>query len=313
MLPHVVLARPHATSATLYPGDLIGRLPSAALVIDDPYVSEAHCMVSLRGARLWLVGLRGGMRLRDQRTWRSELELKSGQLVQLAQSTTDPESPSTLAVAKVVLPTHVLAVVGVARHALPLDRPEWSFFLDPLRAQPGLRPDAAARLWRTHERWSFQGPSGERVPVGPGDGVQVGQHHISFEAVPASEVPGTPRTGAAPLRLSFRPDSTEVASVGRPAPVLFRGNAHQILLQTAILTQRASEAVHWRDVASGIWSSDPLRLEKNWTKGLRRLKDALEERGLPRDLVTSESGYVSLGLREGVDKVQFLDGAEDWF
>ena len=39
-------------------GDLIGRLPSAALVVDDPRVSEAHAIVSLRRAALHLLALR---------------------------------------------------------------------------------------------------------------------------------------------------------------------------------------------------------------------------------------------------------------
>lgn len=40
------------------PGDLIGRLPGAALQIADPRVSEAHAMVSLRAGELVLLALR---------------------------------------------------------------------------------------------------------------------------------------------------------------------------------------------------------------------------------------------------------------
>lgn len=47
--------------ATLVPGDLIGRMWSAALFLDDPRVSEAHAMVSLRGDRLELLSLRGAL------------------------------------------------------------------------------------------------------------------------------------------------------------------------------------------------------------------------------------------------------------
>jgi pSer/pThr/pTyr-binding forkhead associated (FHA) protein len=50
MLATVRLRLPDGSTTTLAPGDIIGRMASAALVLDDGRVSEAHAMVSLRGA-----------------------------------------------------------------------------------------------------------------------------------------------------------------------------------------------------------------------------------------------------------------------
>lgn len=41
------------------PGDILGRLPTAAVRLNDPRISEAHALVSLRGRTLRLLALRG--------------------------------------------------------------------------------------------------------------------------------------------------------------------------------------------------------------------------------------------------------------
>jgi pSer/pThr/pTyr-binding forkhead associated (FHA) protein len=43
----------------LGPGDIIGRLETATLRINEPQLSEAHALVSLRGEQLVLLALRG--------------------------------------------------------------------------------------------------------------------------------------------------------------------------------------------------------------------------------------------------------------
>jgi pSer/pThr/pTyr-binding forkhead associated (FHA) protein len=58
-MPASALVRlPDGSVETLYVGDIVGRTWSAAVRIDDPDVSEAHALVSLRGERLWLLALR---------------------------------------------------------------------------------------------------------------------------------------------------------------------------------------------------------------------------------------------------------------
>ena len=43
----------------LVSGDIIGRIWGAALRLDDPQISEAHALVSMRGTALKLLALRG--------------------------------------------------------------------------------------------------------------------------------------------------------------------------------------------------------------------------------------------------------------
>ena len=56
----VYLLTPDGEEHALIPGDLIGRMHTAALHLDDGRVSEAHAMVSLRDGSLRLLSLRGG-------------------------------------------------------------------------------------------------------------------------------------------------------------------------------------------------------------------------------------------------------------
>ncbi len=56
--PFVRLRTHDGVTADVPPGGLIGRLPGAALRLDDPLVSEAHALVSLRGRKLKLLALR---------------------------------------------------------------------------------------------------------------------------------------------------------------------------------------------------------------------------------------------------------------
>ena len=48
---------PDGSVETLCAGDIVGRIWSAALRIDDPDISEAHALLSLRGEGLWLLAL----------------------------------------------------------------------------------------------------------------------------------------------------------------------------------------------------------------------------------------------------------------
>ena len=52
---------PDGSARELRPGDIIGRMRGAALCLDDPRISEAHALVSLRGSTLRLLALRGRM------------------------------------------------------------------------------------------------------------------------------------------------------------------------------------------------------------------------------------------------------------
>jgi hypothetical protein len=63
----------------LRPGDIVGRMPTAALQLNDPRVSEAHGLVSLRGYRLRLLSLRGRFAVAGRPT--TDLELEPGLVI----------------------------------------------------------------------------------------------------------------------------------------------------------------------------------------------------------------------------------------
>ncbi len=59
VVPGVQVRVTNGPTLWLGPGELIGRNPVAGLTLDDASVSEAHALVSLRGGRFVLLGLRG--------------------------------------------------------------------------------------------------------------------------------------------------------------------------------------------------------------------------------------------------------------
>ncbi len=72
---------------TVHPGDLIGRLASADVVISDPRVSEAHALVSLRRRSLRLLGLRGALSVGGREV--DVVTLAPGVRVDLAEASLD--------------------------------------------------------------------------------------------------------------------------------------------------------------------------------------------------------------------------------
>lgn len=103
---YVVLACGSGPGVRMGPGDLVGRLRSADLRIDDPRVSEAHAYVSLREDSLRLLALRGGLAV-DGRLVR-EVSLARGLRILLAKG--DP--PVELVVREAVHPNAMLALRG---------------------------------------------------------------------------------------------------------------------------------------------------------------------------------------------------------
>lgn len=153
------LRLPDGTTRTLAPGELIGRLWSAAIQIDDPRVSEGHAMLSLRGGELWLLALRRRLAL-DGRSL-AELRLEVGQRIALAQGL-------EVVVEAIELPT---AVLGLEAPGLP---PTMLPGVCSLQVRPQIvlsarhEPGAACRIWDSGDGW--RRTEGDRVvPLAPGD------------------------------------------------------------------------------------------------------------------------------------------------
>lgn len=92
-------------------GDLIGRLATAAVSLDDARISEAHAIVSLRGGAMRLLALRGRFRVHGKQ--RAEVVLAPGLDVELARGI-------VLHVDEVSLPDTVLAIAGPGLPPWPL-------------------------------------------------------------------------------------------------------------------------------------------------------------------------------------------------
>lgn len=92
---HVVFRLLDGTRVTVGEGGLIGRATTAQLRLADPAVSEAHALVSRRGAELRILALRGELVVNDVPV--AEATLRARQRVHLSHDT-------TLFVEEVVLP-----------------------------------------------------------------------------------------------------------------------------------------------------------------------------------------------------------------
>ncbi len=289
----------------LYSGSIIGRMAGAALHIDDPRVSEAHAMVSLRGKGLQLLALRGS--LGDGSRWLREVNLrppKAGQAEQVVQLTEDIQ----LRVLECILPDEILALTGLGPDPIELTGAEASILDTPTRPLvAGYRPSALAWLWCSWGSWQIQVGDGTAAPLEVGQCWQIGQREVTVISRPVTDAQTTRTVSAAklrpPLKLRVGAEQTLIEVPGR-RPVRITGNAGQIIRAAAQLTW-GKDASHWRVVAGQIWSANPT--QENWYVNMRRLREKLVSVGIYKDLVRSDEGMVRLDAREGIDSVVFVE------
>lgn len=279
--------------AWLVPGDLIGRDHRCAFPITDERVSEAHALLSLRGAHLHLLNLRGGLQVhgrptRDPRlTLGMELELAPDLFVQVVD---------------LVLPRTVPFLVGPGIDA-PLER-TCSLVLHPTpHIVPGHAPQSAARFWHDGRTW-YTVSNGTTRPLTEGAPLQLEGWSGQVERrslADASVVPTREATTA--LRIEARYDTVQ----------LFRGPMHVLTLGgiPARLVHELAELegpAPWQLVARTLWShGDDLQLRRRWDKTLSRLRVALRNAGVRDDLVEpSGAGQVQLLTYPG-DEVDVRD------
>ena len=268
-------------------GDVIGRLATAALMLDDARISEAHALVSLRGGALQLLALRGRFRVAGK--VRSEVVLAEGVAVELAPGL-------VLDVHEVVLPD---ALLGIEGDGLPRQLLAGTSALDVrpvVRLRPGWHPDAAALLWRLDDTWRVRVGSGPPRPLRDGDAVDIDGWTLRAVEVPLGAA-GRPRTRAdfaAPVMLDACVDTVTV-TVGGLAPVVVGGVSGRVLAELVALGGPAS----WEAVAREVWRDDDLRvLRRRWDVAMVRLRGRLRDLGARDDLVHADgSGHVELLLR----------------
>lgn len=276
MQAHVRLRLPDGSPAHLGHGDLIGRLWSAALHLDDARVSEAHALVSLRGGELRLLALRGRFAVDGQPA--TEASLAAGQTLLLAQGL-------SLVVEEVVLPDRVLALEadGLARQLLSGVTAVYAGA--PPRLLRGHRRDAHALVWSTGVEWRVRVGEGPAAALAEGDAFTAGGVAFRAVGVPLA-VAGPARTVARgsvqdPLTIISYFDTVHLHLEGRPT-VQLRGQSARILAELVA----CGAPVSWQALAALLWPDRPeAELRRRWDVAVARLRGRLKSHGLRTDLV----------------------------
>ena len=287
---------PHGQTAVLGPGDMIGRLATATLQLDDARISEAHAMVSLRGRDLKLLALRGLFAVEGKPC--DELSLRPGLTFELARGV-------ALSVEEVQLPESLLAIEG---SGLPRQILIGSCSLV-VQPRPQLVPryqgDADAHLWDNGDSWRIRLAEREPQDFVPGQSWLI--RDIPFWAVAvALESVGrniTAMEGAIhpPLHIVANFDTVHIHVEGKLV-VTLDGISARIVSELIAVKGPAS----WALIAGQIWADEPNRtgLRRRWDISLARLRRKLRECRVRPDLIRAGgTGQVELLLASG-DRVE---------
>ncbi|MCA9490777.1 MAG: hypothetical protein KC621_12700 [Myxococcales bacterium] len=288
MRPRVRVLGPDGVSHELAPGDVVGRTASARLSLDDPRVSEAHAMVSLRDGVLKLMSLRGAFALRGQPL--RELILEPGQLIALAPGL-------VLEVQEVSLPEAVLAVEGPDLPRQPLPSVA-TLLLEPTRLVARYVDPAAARLWTHGDDWRLQVEGSPARTVDAGDTFDVaGRTYVLVELELRAAGHSPTRAGEgiqAPLVVVASYDTAHVLRQGVPVVSLSGVQARLISELAAV-----RGPIAWTALAAELWSDDDdvHLLRARLDTAISRLRRKLREGRVRTDLVrTDGAGQVELLL-----------------
>ncbi len=270
-------------------GDLIGRTPTAAVVIDDPRVSEAHAMVSLRKGELHLLSLRRMVKVGGAPV--ADVVLAPGLVIELADEV-------VVTVAEVVTPRAVLGLTLPSGEVLVLPQVA-SLTTAPVRLHSKLLPDAPAAIWSTGDEWRVR--IGAKVArVEPGDAFAVDGHHFVVTVVPIGDAGAASTEGAiasaVPLRLVAFYESVQIYQRGQKVHTI-GGTGARILSELVA----HGGPTHWEILAREIWPDEveALPLRHRWDVALSRLRARLRNAGI-RELVRADgTGQLALELYEG--------------
>jgi hypothetical protein len=281
----VTLRLPSGELHTLFHGDLIGRLWSAALRLDDARISEAHAMVSNRGREMKLLALRG--RFMVEGVTLTEVELRAGMQIMLAPGI-------ELEVAAVTLPLAVMLIEAEGLAARSIPGVLSLFGGQPPKIRTGWRPDAHGWLWPTGEGWMRSGEP--PISVHDGDAWELGGS--TFRARLEAPTSGTDPTQqvaslSLPLTLIARYDSVHIQRPGMPVLTL-SGRSARLISELVVLRQPCS----WEVLAVDLWGElDRYQLRQRWDMQLQRLRQKLRAATIRVDLVhATGNGLIELVL-----------------
>ncbi len=289
-IAHTVLRAPDGTLHQLVPGDIIGRVWTAALVVEDARVSEAHALVSLREGALVLLALRRLLRVDGREL--QQVTLVPGLRVELADGV-------GLDVEAVELPAGVLAIEGAGLGRRVLSGAAF------LRAgpRPELLPryvaDARVQLWSYGTGWRARVDDHPPYDIRAGDVVQVDDTVFRIVEVRLrdAERDGTEVGAQAPLRVVARHVTVHLHREGHPVCVL-AGVPGRIVSELAVM----GVPVSWEVLAAQVWPDETDRnaLRRRWDVHLARLRAKLREARIREDLVRPDGrGNVELVLGAG--------------
>ncbi len=283
---------PNGDTHELEPGDIIGRLWTSALYLDNPRVSEAHAMISLRDQTLKLLALRGRFAVGNVIT--SEVILQPGLAVQIVHDL-------TLLVEAVQLPCEVLAIEGdgLPRHFLS--------GVSSLRIQPrpellsGDIKDADACIWGSGIGWSLRiGPTASPRHLLAGDTFIVQGRTFQAVAVTlesagknATQMKGSLQS---PLHIAARYDVAHIYSENI-GTIAINGISARIISELVAF----GRPVDWEVLANEIWpdACEKDQLRSKFDVSLARLRKRLREARIRPDLVRANgTGQFELFLHE---------------
>lgn len=298
--------RPHVRfqigdrEAELGHGDIIGRLASAALCLDDARVSEAHAMVSLRAGVMVLLALRRRFYVEGDRLV-SEAELEPGMLIKIV-------SDVELAVEDVVLPPTVVALAvggrpGVRPYKEPLHNVA-SLVDGEHLLQHSYVAGAKAHIWSTAGAWRLQLGDDPARDLKLGDHFQVDDAQFELCQVPLVNAAIDPTFGHRPqtLELLTHYDTVHVHVHGSGHVLSVSGIAAKILSELAAI----AAPVCWQALATEFWPAeeDRMLLRRKWDVSLSRLRRKLRDAGVRTNLVRADGhGHFELLLYPG-DRVR---------
>jgi hypothetical protein len=283
----VAVAAGSHTPVVLRPGDIVGRSETAALRLNEPQISEAHAMVSLRGGRLRLLALRGPLMVDGVRV--KDVELEEGRVVGLGP-------PHTLTVLAVALPATVLALAS-DDHARLIPPPVASLCATGPALVPGCVPDADALLWSDGPGLRLRLAGLADRLLGDGDSFSIGTRQWRVIAVPiaSANIAATTPTDRAWSAIVIQLRSGNVHVHHEGAVTAFDGMPAAILETLA----RQRRAHRWREIASGIWPDidDDVKLRVLWDGAMGRLRKRMRSAGIRATLVRTDNlGNIELSL-----------------
>ena len=283
------LADDSVRTVELQHGDLVGRLGTAALSIDDGRVSEAHAMVSLRGGELRFLALRRRFSVDGEKT--GECVLEPGLAIDLTNEW-------RLEVVDVRLPDEV-AILRWATGNAPLLHDVCSIVLDPVRVEWRWNPEAAGRLWRLGEQWRVDIGAGP-VALSPGDTFTTAGTRFTMDTAPLESVTSAQTRGTRQV-LTWE-SHYDTVHVHRQGQRILSVSGRSARLLAELLSTRTP--VSWTALAQGLWSPD---IEEHVLRArmdalLYRLRRKLREAHLDPHLVRSD-GFGNLELLLATDDV----------